>query len=220
MRILLVRHGQTPFNLDGTIDTTIPGAPLTALGIAQAQALSDSLDGASIDGLFVSSLRRTALTIAPLARRTGLVPVELDGLREIEGGELEKRGDPVAQETYLDVAFGWSHGEWEWRVPGAESGQEFFARYDSAVEAVLRAGHDVAVVVSHGSAIRTWVGARCRGAGHGFAGTHQLDNTGMAILEGDRISALRLVEWRTEPAGGQRLSDPSAADPTGMDVEQ
>ncbi|MCM1975585.1 histidine phosphatase family protein, partial [Streptomyces sp. G1] len=36
MRLLLVRHGQTPTNVDYLLDTAVPGPGLTELGLAQA----------------------------------------------------------------------------------------------------------------------------------------------------------------------------------------
>jgi broad specificity phosphatase PhoE len=212
MRILLLRHGQTPYNLDGTIDTRLPGAALTSLGSRQAAAVPAAIDDERVDRIYVSTLVRTALTAGPLSAARGLTPVVLDGLREIEGGELELRGDREAQHLYLETVFGWARGELDRRVPGAESGQDFFARYDDAIQLILAGGGDSAVAVSHGSAIRTWVGGRALGAEPEFAGTHQLDNTGMAVLEGDSLATLRLVVWRSHPVGGHLLTDPTAID--------
>ena len=39
MRLLLVRHGQTPSNVAGLLDTALPGPGLTALGTRQAAAI-------------------------------------------------------------------------------------------------------------------------------------------------------------------------------------
>ena len=36
-RLHLVRHGQTPSNVAGALDTALPGAPLTELGREQAE---------------------------------------------------------------------------------------------------------------------------------------------------------------------------------------
>jgi broad specificity phosphatase PhoE len=219
MRILLLRHGQTPFNLTGTIDTVIPGANLTDLGTRQARAVPDALAGESIGAIFASSLVRTQLTAQPLSDALGLPIRVLDGLREIEGGDLEGLHDFQSQREYLDIAFGWSRGDMSRHIPGAESGHEFFSRFDGAIETVFEAGVEVAVVVSHGSAIRAWVGGRCTNVDEGFSGHHQLDNTGLAILEGEDIRSLRLLDWRSAPAGGPAFADPSAIDPTGEGLE-
>ncbi|KTR37372.1 histidine phosphatase, partial [Curtobacterium oceanosedimentum] len=39
MRLLLIRHGQTPANVSGVLDAEVPGPGLTELGQQQADAL-------------------------------------------------------------------------------------------------------------------------------------------------------------------------------------
>lgn len=43
MRLLLVRHGETPSNVDRLLDTAVPGPGLTRLGERQAAALPEAL---------------------------------------------------------------------------------------------------------------------------------------------------------------------------------
>ena len=45
MRLLLIRHGQTPSNVLGALDTLVPGPGLTPLGLEQAAAIPDALAG-------------------------------------------------------------------------------------------------------------------------------------------------------------------------------
>lgn len=65
MRLLLVRHGQTPSNVEFLLDTAVPGPGLTALGERQAAALPEALADEDIEALYVSTLVRTQLTAAP-----------------------------------------------------------------------------------------------------------------------------------------------------------
>jgi probable phosphoglycerate mutase len=67
VRLLLIRHGQTPHNVTGALDTAFPGAGLTALGEAQARALPTALSGETISAIYASPLVRTQLTATPLA---------------------------------------------------------------------------------------------------------------------------------------------------------
>ena len=55
MRLILVRHGQTPSNIHGLLDTDAPGPGLTELGLAQAEAVPDALAQQPVDRLFVST---------------------------------------------------------------------------------------------------------------------------------------------------------------------
>jgi len=155
--LLLVRHGQSedavegrPFaHRDGQADP-----PLSLLGRAQALRLADRLAGESVDAIYVTTLRRTAETAAPLAARLGIEPgVEAD-LREIHVGEWEGwvfeqkfvDRDPVAlrmvQEQRWDLA------------PGCEPLEEFATRVRAGVERIAtRHADQRVVVVVHGGVI-------------------------------------------------------------------
>jgi broad specificity phosphatase PhoE len=67
MRILFIRHGQTPANVLGALDTAHPGPGLTELGLRQARAIPLALADERIEDVFVSTLRRTQVTAEPLA---------------------------------------------------------------------------------------------------------------------------------------------------------
>ena len=159
-RLILVRHGQTPSNVHGLLDTGAPGPGLTALGREQAAALVDVLAGERIDRVVASPLARTVETATPLAGERGL-PLGRDaGLREVLAGDLEMLADRASIRTYLETVFAWAGGDLTARIPGdPETGSGFLARYDAAVEAAME-GADTVVCVSHGAAIRTWAVAR------------------------------------------------------------
>lgn len=215
MRLLLIRHGQTPANVDGVLDAAVPGPGLTHLGQQQADALPAALADRGIGALFVSSMVRTQLTAAPLAAALGTEPVVLPGLREVEAGDLQGKRDRTSVQLYISTVHGWSAGDRTTRIPGAESGDEFFARYDDAVRQVLTSGVDVAAVVSHGAAIRTWAAAVSQNVPDEFGTQRNLGNTGIVEVEGSFEDGWRLVDWEGEPVGGEDLVDRTAQDPTG-----
>ncbi len=215
MRLLLIRHGQTPGNVLGQLDTAFPGPGLTELGLRQAEALPRSLGRENIGGIYASTLVRTQLTAAPLAEALGLETHVLDGLQEIEAGDLEKATDHESHHTYMSTVFAWTDGRLDVRMPGGTDGHAFFARYDAAIEKVAAAGHPTAAVVSHGAAIRCWAGNRSEEIDSAFASHHQLANTGIVILEGDPGLGWRLLHWDQSPVGGMALVDATAEDPTG-----
>jgi len=215
MRLLLIRHGQTPGNVLGQLDTAFPGPGLTELGVRQAAALPRALADEDIEGLYTSTLLRTQLTAAPLAQAIGLEPVILDGVHEIEAGALEKKTDHESHMRYMGTVFAWSDGNLDVRMPGAFTGHDFFDRFDASVSKVVAAGHSTAAIVSHGAAIRCWAGRRAVDIDTLFAETHQLPNTGIVVLEGDPDSGWSVLNWDRIPVGGLALADPTAEDPTG-----
>jgi len=205
MLLTLVRHGQTPSNVLGLLDTGIPGPGLTELGHRQAAALVDAFVERPVDALYVSRLIRTHHTAEPLATARRLEPVELPGIHEIGAGSLEMRGDRESMQAYLGTIHAWSAEGLHVAMPGGEDGHTFFDRFDAGV-ARAADGADHAVVVSHGAAIRVWVAERAQNIGHSFVVDHDLPNTGIVELEGDPDSGWRLLRWLGDPV------DPHGAD--------
>jgi len=106
MRLLIARHGATQFNQEyrftGQID-----APLSALGLRQADALAERLaqrmTGRRFDALVSSDLSRARQTAERIAERLGQ-PVILDAdLREISMGAWEGRSYREVEREQADL---------------------------------------------------------------------------------------------------------------------
>ena len=183
--VVLVRHGAS--------EAAVPGRPFPMLdghgdpalspeGEAQALAVAERLSAEPPAALFVTPLRRTSMTAAPLVERTGLQPVVVHDLREVslgewEGGEFRIRmaeGDPVAVQAVAEE-------RWD-VIPGAERMEAFAQRVRSGIEAILAAvGPDVSVAaVVHGGVI----GEVCRQA---------TSSRPFAFVHADNGSLTRLV---------------------------
>ncbi|MET4639219.1 histidine phosphatase family protein [Mycetocola sp. 2940] len=215
MRLLLIRHGQTPANVLGRLDTAHPGPGLTDLGQRQAEAVPEALRGEAIDAIFVSTLLRTQLTALPLATERGLERRITDGLHEIEAGALEGLSSYADQMRYMEVVFSWAAGDLDVAMPGGPNGRDFFARFDAAIETIGREHDGTVAVVSHGAAIRTWIASRTSDVNVRYAAAHELANTGIVIATGSMADGWTVEEWDGAPMGGTQLADPSADDPTG-----
>jgi broad specificity phosphatase PhoE len=215
VRLLLIRHGQTPANVRGELDTAHPGPGLTALGRAQAAAVPQALELEPIDAIFVSTLVRTAETAAPLAQVRGIEPIVLTGIHEISAGELERATDHDSYRRFHGAAFSWGTGDRDVRMPGAENGHEFFERFDSSIAAVAATGAQCAAVFSHGAAMRVWIAASATNFEPSRAAKESLDNTALIALNGSPTAGWVLERWGGDPLGGHDLDDESAPDPTG-----
>ncbi|MET0865469.1 MAG: histidine phosphatase family protein [Nakamurella sp.] len=226
MRLLLIRHGQTPSNVLGLLDTAGFGPELTDLGRQQAAALPETLVDERIDAIYASSQHRAQLTAAPLAAARGLQVQIRDGIREVGAGDLEMAGDDRSVRTYQQTVRRWMTGELDLTMPGGPSGAEVLARFDAVVaEAVDQLRRSVgadgtAVLVAHGTVLRLWATVRAsdlasiEGAlGH----PHSLQNTGMIIVDEQPGGGWRLLSWAGRPIGGPGLTDETAEDPTGED---
>ncbi|MGO4255604.1 histidine phosphatase family protein [Marmoricola sp. RAF53] len=219
MRLLLLRHGQTHGNTAGALDTAVPGLDLTELGVRQAEAAARVLHQSGVDGIFVSPLVRTQQTAAPLAALSGLDPVVLDGVREISAGDYEMATDHDSILGYIGTVADWIEGRLDTRMSGAETGHEFLARYDAAVEQIAADGRRRAVIVSHGAAIRTWISQRVTGSSTHSKATEGLENTAAIELEGSPADGWEVVMWTSDALGGAFLEDETAPDPTGQAIE-
>lgn len=235
MRLLLIRHAQTPANVLGQLDTARPGPGLTPLGERQAAQIPAALDGMTIGAIFASPLLRTQLTADPLASDKGLEMRVLEGLQEIEAGNLEMRSDRTSVHSYLETAFAWGTGDLDVRMPGGPDGHAFFERFDASIAAIAaiaeasapdygnensttRASGDeraTAAVFSHGAGIRVWTARRTVNVPPEFAGAHELDNTGVVELSGSPSEGWTLLSWAGRPVGGAQFVDQQADDPTG-----
>ncbi|MFJ6560396.1 histidine phosphatase family protein [Streptomyces sp. NPDC091412] len=210
MRLLLIRHAQTPSNVGHLLDTRIPGPGLTGLGERQAAALPRALAGEDIEALYASTLIRTQLTAGPLAAVRGLDVIVRDGIREVSAGDLETEpGDSERGQVYMRTLLGWAAGDTRTRMPGGESGTEVLARYDAVVAEATADGAGTVAMVSHGAAIRLWTAVRARNLDAEFAATHPLENTGVVVLQGSADAGWTALTWADAVVTPARESGPT-----------
>ena len=140
--IFVIRHGETDLNAARVVQ--LPGTPLSARGVAQADRVARRFAQAGIGRILSSDLTRADMTATHIATATG-VPVEHDSLlRERDFGAI--RGIPYADLGYDIFAP-------DYVPPEGESWDEFRTRVAAAWERVVRSaaatpGH--LAVVTHG----------------------------------------------------------------------
>jgi len=155
--LLLVRHGQSQAYVHGTLFDLVDGQgdpPLSAEGEQQARKVGGRLAERGVDAIYVSTMRRTAQTAAPLADELGLAPAVDAGLREVhlgewEGGVFRKNvaeGHPIALRMMTEE-------RWD-VIPGAEPAEAFTGRVRAAIERIAAShpGQRVAAF-THGGVI-------------------------------------------------------------------
>ena len=155
--LLIVRHGESaPARLDAPAPRTDGHSDpeLAPEGREQAEKLAERLAHEDIDAIYVTSLRRTHETAAPLAKLLDIEPRVEPDLREVFLGEWEgiafrkyvAERHPTAVQMFLEQ-------RWD-VIPGAESNDAFAARVGGALRRIVAAhpGQRVAVVV-HGGVI-------------------------------------------------------------------
>jgi 2,3-bisphosphoglycerate-dependent phosphoglycerate mutase len=183
--IVLVRHGASAAAVPDEPFPLIGGhgdPPLSPEGRDQALAVGARLAAEDFAGVFVTPLRRTAETAAPLCEAKAIEPVVLEDLREVHLGELEggefrirsAHGDPLIRRVFEEQ-------RWD-VIPGAEPMHALARRVRAGVAAIVAAVGPgaVAAAVLHGGVI----GEICRQA----TGSRPL-----AFVHVDNASVSRLV---------------------------
>src|SRR5579864_752368 len=127
VRILLARHGETVFNVEGRWQGQ-SDSPLTERGRAQARELARALADEPITAVYTSDLGRAAQTAAEVARVHGLDVVMDVRLREIHVGEWTGKGRAEIEASWPDGLRQWATEPARYLMPGGESLQDAQAR--------------------------------------------------------------------------------------------
>jgi len=159
---------------------------LAPAGVEQAELVAKRLAGERVDAIYITTLRRTAQTAAPLARLTGLTPIVEADLREVmlgewEGGVFRQKvadGHPIALEMFATQ-------RWD-VIPGAERDELFGERVTAAVNRLAeRHPNERVVAVTHGGVIGEVMGHACGGRRFAFSGSDNCSISEVVVL-GDR----------------------------------
>ena len=159
-RLHLVRHGQTPSNVAGALDTALPGAPLTDLGRDQARLVGGELAGSGIRPSVVlsSEAARARETAGLIAGEMGLPTQAVPGVHEVQAGRYEMQTGAEALLAYNRVVRDWLElGDLDSRLPDGESALDVQDRAMPLItelrESYLDNAVDVVLVV-HGTLMR------------------------------------------------------------------
>jgi broad specificity phosphatase PhoE len=210
IQIDFVRHGQTNSNASDIIDTAIPGAPLNALGLQQANTIATVLNSQGpFAAIFDSQLIRTQQTALPLETLTGLTAQPLAGLNEINAGILEGMPQIPAGLLYIVGPIAWTHGLplVAMLAPGSTNpnGVVFYQGFDNALETMYDAALANPVVAANGQitdvaysselAIEVGTLMSVNNPQPLLMLTHPLPNTGVVVLDGSPQGGWTMESW-------------------------
>lgn len=153
MRLILVRHGETPWNRENRIQghTDIE---LSDYGRLQVRKLALAMQGEKITAIYSSPLKRayeTARTIAGFHHLD--ICIERD-LQELNHGDLESLTIQELKEKYGELLRQWIENPASVVFPNAESLTQLQERTWEIIRKIVDASEDT-LVVSHGMAIMT-----------------------------------------------------------------
>ncbi|MEO8843221.1 MAG: histidine phosphatase family protein [Kofleriaceae bacterium] len=149
MNVLLVRHGETPWNREGRYQGRTD-IPLSTDGVAQVQRLGERLRGVSIVRAIASPLARAKTTAQAIF--TGELELD-DGLLEISHGQWEGKLATEVELSHAEMFGVWrtAPGRDALAGPGAETLGDVEARAWPVFERLCaRLGaHDTGMIVAH-----------------------------------------------------------------------
>ena len=174
MDLLLIRHGETALNVARVLQPA--ATPLSARGVAQAEALARRLAALGVAAIVSSDLPRARSTAQAIAAATG-APIEISALLQ-ERNFGDWRGQPydglgIDPMTMLEAP------------PGGESAAAFEHRVALAFayivqrQAVLQG---TLAVVTHGLVLRRMLATHVR-LPSGTASPAHLGNTSLSIVD-------------------------------------
>lgn len=151
-RILLLRHGQTAWNL-GAGEERFRGhtdLPLDTMGLSQAQAIASRLWNEPITALYASPLLRARQTITPLATQCSLPIKSHQALLDIDYGQLQGLTHAEACEIHPELYTTWRTAPAQVQFPMGERLADIQTRLLALLdEMVRRHAAETVLLVAH-----------------------------------------------------------------------
>ncbi len=154
MRLVLVRHAEPADDARGRCYGSLD-VDLSAGGRAQSTKLAELLAAERVAAVVSSPRRRAVDTARAIATAHNLDVTILDGLRELDFGELEGRSYDEIATSQPELFEQWMRAPTTVRFPGGEAYDDLRARTLEAVSGLRQMyGGDLVVAVTHGGVIR------------------------------------------------------------------
>ncbi len=201
--LYLVRHGETEINAQGRFNGGGVDSPLTAAGVAGAEALHQLLARVTFDRIVVSPLPRAITTARIVAGDHRTMTID-PRLRELALGDWDGQplGDLAADQAFINYRHHLT--AWDYAAVHAESYQSLVDRAGAAIrETATRVAPDgKAMIVSHGIVTTVLANVLTGVPLDNARDSGQVDNASVTILEStDGIWQKRAWNVTAERAG-------------------
>jgi broad specificity phosphatase PhoE len=137
MRLILVRHGATDWNQQRRVQG-LSNLGLNETGRKQAEALAQSLKDVKVDVIYTSPLRRAQETARAISRFHQVEVVSLDGLKELDVGEVDGLTYEEMRIRHSEFFTKWMADFTSVRLPGGGTVPELRDQCCAAIQEIVK----------------------------------------------------------------------------------
>ena len=137
MRLILVRHGQTDWNQQRRVQG-LSNLGLNGTGKMQAEALAQALKNVRVDAIYTSPLRRAQETASAIGRFHDIEVVTLDGLKELDVGEVDGMNYEEMKLHHSEFFTKWMADFTSVRLPGGGTVTELRDQCCAAIQDIVK----------------------------------------------------------------------------------
>jgi len=185
-RIILVRHGQTAWNVGSGAGERFRGRtdlPLDDTGLAQARALAERLAAHPIAAVYASPLKRAIETARPTAQQLGLPVQPLPGIIDINYGDWQGLSPAEVAQAHPDLYPRWLETPHRVKLPHGESLRQVRLRGIAALKEVCARHEGRAILLVAHQMVNKVLVCAMLGLGNSHFWRIQQDNACINVFE-------------------------------------
>jgi probable phosphoglycerate mutase len=154
MKLFLIRHGQTDWNIEGKIQGSVD-IELNETGIKQAEELSHKVlvAGYKFSKIYSSPQKRAFKTAEILSEATKVDYISITGLEEINLGEWEGLSWTEVKEKYPTEYEEWYINRRYTKPPKGEAYEDMLQRVLKSIYKIINENSEDVVIVTHSAVI-------------------------------------------------------------------
>ena len=192
MKIFLIRHGETDWNLKGKIQGSCD-IELNETGIKQAEELSNKMvdKNYKFSKIYSSPQKRAIKTAEILSENTNVDCIVIEDLKEMNLGDWEGLAWSEVKEKYPLEYKEWFIKRRDTKIPNGESYEEMLERVLNSIYKIIDDNCDNVVIVTHSAVIMS---LQCYITNTAFDKMTKFRTDNVSILEIDSDILIKLKE--------------------------
>lgn len=189
-KLYIVRHCQSMGNIEKRFQGRFD-APVSPAGEKQLELLSLRFRNEHLDAIYSSPLSRAHKTAEAVNRFHHLPIQRMDGLLELDVGEMENLPLEEIGVKFPEVAKNWDQSPDLCEFPGGETMRQAYERVNAALDEIIRKNPGKTVfIATHGGVLRNIYARVSAGCLEGIRQSAVFGNTGVSILEAQENGTL------------------------------